>query len=257
MKAAPTAGQTVARLRAAGCVYAEDEAALLIDAAADAGALAGLVERRVAGEPLEQILGWAEFRGLRLIVAPGVFVPRARTGLLVSEAARLSTAGATVLDLCCGVGAIGAALLAETQLRLQVCAVDLDPAATACAAQNLAGTVYTGDLYQPLPPALLGQVQLIVANAPYVPTGEIELMPSEARDYERRPALDGGADGLDVQRRIAADAPSWLAAGGRLLIETSRHQAAATSALFEAAGLAARTVRCDELDATVVIGTRP
>ncbi|PWU62047.1 putative protein N(5)-glutamine methyltransferase, partial [Micromonospora globispora] len=101
----------VSRLRAAGCVYAEDEAELLIAAAADsAEALTDLVDRRVAGLPLEHLLGWAEFCGVRVAVHPGVFVPRGRTALLVSAAAAVAGPTPAVLDLCCGSGAAAVVL---------------------------------------------------------------------------------------------------------------------------------------------------
>ena len=135
-------------------------------------------------------------------------------------------------------------------------AVDVDPAAVACARRNLvAGQVHEGDLYAPLPADLHGRVDVVVANAPYVPTDEIALMPPEARDHEPRVALDGGADGLDVQRRVIAAAPRWLAPGGSLLIETSERQAPLTAAAMAAAGLVARVERSEELDATAVVGT--
>jgi release factor glutamine methyltransferase len=247
----------VARLRAAGCVFAEDEARLLVAAATTPAELEALLERRVGGLPLEQVLGWADFCGLRITVRPGVFVPRRRTALLVRRAARLAGPSATVLDLCCGSGAVGAALLAaEHTLRLY--AVDVDPAATACARDNLeprGGQVFTGDLFSPLPQTLLGTVDLIVANAPYVPTDAIARMPPEARLYEARVALDGGGDGLAVQRRLAAGAPRWLVPGGHLLMETSAAQAPGSAALLAAQGFSARVVRSRALDATVVIGT--
>jgi len=115
------------------------------------------------------------------------------------------------------------------------------------------GHTYEGDLYGPLPARLRGRVDVLVANAPYVPTDAIELMPPEARVHEPRIALDGGADGLDVQRRVMAAAGSWLAPHGHLLMETSRHQAAGTVAACERSGLSARLVRSEELDATVVV----
>jgi release factor glutamine methyltransferase len=96
-------------------------------------------------------------------------------------------------------------------------------------------------------------VDLLLANAPYVPTDSIELMPPEARLYEPRMALDGGSDGLDLLRRIIAGARRWLAPTGRLLVETSRNQAAASVAACERHGLAARIVTADELDATGVL----
>lgn len=239
-----------ATLRAAGCVFAEEEAALLLAEAPDEVALAALVARRVAGEPLEQVVGFAEFCGLRIAVAPGVFVPRQRSTELVRRAAEGLRPGDVVVDLCCGTGALGAALLAGTP-GLEVYAADLDPAAVACARRNLpAHRVAEGDLYDPLPQALRGTVAVIVANAPYVPTGAIATMPPEARDHEHRVALDGGADGLDVQRRVVAGAPGWLAPGGRLLVEASERQAPVSAALMTAVGLEA------EVDGQVVIGTR-
>ncbi len=250
----------VARLRAAGCVYAEDEAALLAAEATDPAALAALTARRVAGEPLEQVVGWAAFRGLRVAVAPGVFVPRARTGALVDAALTVlpPAAGATVVDLCCGTGAVGLALATERP-GLALWASDIDPAAVACARRNVGGlgTVLLGDLDAPLPADLAGRVDVLVANAPYVPTGEIAHMPPEARDHEPRTALDGGADGVDLHRRVAAAAPRWLAPGGHLLIETSVGQAGATAAACEGQGLAVRVVHDEELDGTVVVARRP
>jgi release factor glutamine methyltransferase len=245
----------VARLRAAGCVFAEDEARLLHDAAGTPAELAALVDRRVAGEPLEQVLGWAQFCGLRIAVEPGVFVPRQRTGYLVRMAAALvDRPGAVVVDLCCGSGAIGAALAAVLG-RIELHAVDADPAAVRCARRNVTGTVYQGDLYAPLPARLRGRVDLVVANVPYVPSTAIALMPPEARDHEPRAALDGGADGLDVLRRVAAGAPSWLAPGGHLLIETGEQQVPAAVYAFAGAGLAPRVATDEELGATVLIGT--
>jgi release factor glutamine methyltransferase len=246
----------VAALRAAGCVFAEEEAELLGAAAGTPAELAALVGRRVAGLPLEQVLGWAEFCGLRIVVEPGVFVPRRRTEFLVRQAAALAPPHPVVVDLCCGTGAVGAAL-AATLAGVELYAADVDPAAVRCARRNVpadVGCVLEGDLDAPLPPSLLGRVDVLVANAPYVPTGAIATMPPEARDHEARVALDGGADGLDVQRRVAAAAPRWLAAGGSLLIETSERQAPATAEAMTAAGLVARVARSDELDATVVIG---
>ncbi len=252
----PDRSAVVAALRAAGCVFAEDEARLLLTAAASPGELATVVSRRVGGEPLEQVLGWADFRGLRIVVEPGVFVPRQRTGFLVSQALAVTRPGAVVLDLCCGSGAIGAALVDAVD-GIELHAVDVDPAAVRCARRNVAGHVHEGDLYAPLPADLRGRVDVLVANAPYVPTAAIATMPPEARDHEHPVALDGGADGLDVQRRVVAGARDWLAPGGHLLIETGAHQAAATATVYERWGLAARVVRADELDATVVVGRQP
>jgi release factor glutamine methyltransferase len=249
----------VARLGAAGCVYAEDEARLLLSAAATAAELAAMVDRRVAGLPLEQVVGWAEFCGLRIAVDPGVFVPRRRTEFLAGQAIAHLRPGALVVDLCCGSGAVGAAVVAAAD-DVELHAVDLDPAAVACARRNLVaggGRVYQGDLYAPLPAWLHGRVEVLVANAPYVPTREVGLLPREARLYEPRVALDGGSDGLAVVRRVSAAASGWLAPGGRLLIEISEHQAPRAAETFLGDGLIAGVARSKERSATVVIGTRP
>lgn len=257
-----------ARLRAAGCVFAEDEARLLVAAARTPGDLATLVDQRAAGLPLEHVLGWAEFCGLRIAVRPGVFVPRRRTEFLVGQAAALigrpggRLGRAVVVDLCCGSGAIGAAIVAATAqvIRVELHAADVDPVAVRCARGNLAavgGRVYRGDLYEPLPAVLRGRVDVLAANVPYVPTGQIGLLPTEAREHEPLVALDGGADGLDVLRRVAAGAPSWLAPGGHLLFETSRQQAAHAVDTLAHHGLVPRVASSKDNDATVLIGTRP
>lgn len=249
--------EVVDRLRRAGCVYAEDEAALLLAAADSTSELDAMVERRIAGTPLELILGWVEFDGLRIGVEPGVFVPRRRTEILVREAARLIGPDSVVLDMCCGAGAVGAALAARID-GLELYAVDIDPVAVACARDNidpLLGSVFEGDLFAPLPQSVQGRVDVIVANAPYVPTDAISLMPPEARLYEPHCALDGGADGTDIQRRIITSATLWLKATGSLLIETSRSQAATTQAAFDAAGFTSRVVMAADIDGTAVVGT--
>ncbi|MGP3687599.1 putative protein N(5)-glutamine methyltransferase [Streptomyces sp. IBSNAI002] len=249
----------VEQLRAAGCVFAEEEADLLRAAARDDGHLAELLARRVGGEPLEHVVGWAEFCGLRVAVGAGAFVPRRRSEFLVARAVASARPGAVVLDLCCGVGALGAAVAARVPGGVELHAADIDPAALAYARRNVApygGSVWEGDLYAALPASLRGRVDVLVVNAPYVPTEEIGLMPSEARDHEPRVSLDGGADGLDVHRRVAADAPHWLAPGGRLLIETSARQCPVTASALASAGLTTRVATSEELYATVVIAAR-
>jgi release factor glutamine methyltransferase len=297
----------ITRLRAAGCVFAEDEARLLISAARTPAALAAMVDRRAAGQPLEHVLGWAEFCGLRIAVDPGVFVPRRRTEFLVRRAAALARRAAdptgpdptgldptghdptgldptgpdptgldptghdptghdptrqravVVVDLCCGSGAVGAALAAALG-QVELHAADIDPAAVRCARRNVAvagGQVYQGDLYRPLPARLRGRVDILAANVPYVPSGDVGLLPPEARAHEPRVALDGGADGLDVLRRVAAGAPLWLAPGGHLLVETSERQAQRAAEAVGRDGLIPRIARSVRLNATVVIGTRP
>jgi release factor glutamine methyltransferase len=289
----------VIRLRAAGCVFAEDEARLLIATAQTPAELTDMVDRRAGGLPLEHVLGWAEFCGLRVAVDPGVFVPRPRTEFLLRQATALAPTPSPLtptpyvpiptalappssltptpyaplpaapapsgerpvvaVDLCCGTGALGAALVAVLE-RVELHASDIDPAAVACARRNLTaagGRVYEGDLYEPLSADLRGRIDLLLANVPYVPTGEIDLLPSEARLHEARVALDGGADGLDVLRRVTAEAGKWLAPGGHLLFETSERQVPQAVEAVTRHGLDARVTVSDEWDATVIIGTRP
>jgi release factor glutamine methyltransferase len=259
----------VARLRAAGCVFAEEEAEVIASTAASPAELEAMVARRAAGEPLEQVVGWAEFAGLRVFVDPGVFVPRRRSEFLVDVALQLAggqdgTVPRVVVDLCCGTGALGLAVAVKlaraADVRLggvELHAADLDPAAVACARRNVGpagGRVYGGDLFTALPDSLRNSAGVLICNAPYVPTTEIAFMPAEARDYEALMALDGGADGLAILRRAAAEAGAWLAPGGVLLVETSERQAAVMAAVMTAAGLAAQVHEDDESGATVVTG---
>lgn len=251
------------RLRDAGCVFAEEEAALLAGAADSPEALRAMAEQRVAGLPLEHIVGWAEFCGLRIALEPGVFVPRRRSELLVRLASAWVEPGSVVIDLACGSGAIGAAIAARAAsatVPVELYACDIDPAAVRCAMRNLSpagGHVYAGDLYGPLPAELRKQVSVIAANVPYVPTEAVVLMPAEARMHEPLLALDGGPDGLDILRRAASGADAWLAPAGHLLIETSRGQAQVAADVFTAAGLAAEIAVDENLGATVIIGRLP
>ncbi len=251
-----TADPLVDRLRAAGCVFAEDEAALLRAASESPADLDRLTERRVAGVPLEVIVGWAQFDGLRIAVGPGVFVPRQRTVALVDAATDRAGPGATVVDLCCGSGAIGAAL-AHRRPDLEVRAADCDPVAVRCARTNLpADRVFEGDLYAALPGTLAGRIDVLVVNAPYVPTEAIAFMPPEARDHEPTVALDGGPDGMEIHRRVLAEANDWLAPGGHVLIEVSRAQAPVLVPSMTAVGLTAEIVEDDARDATIAAGRR-
>ncbi|KRF20025.1 hypothetical protein ASG90_19910 [Nocardioides sp. Soil797] len=266
-----TMSDLVARLRAAGCVYAEEEAAILLEAAggAAAGDLEALVARRVAGEPLEHVVGWAEFCGLRVGVADGVFVPRRRTEQLVELAAASAPEAKVVVDLCCGSGALGMAFRARVPVD-ELHAADVDPVAVACARRNLglemvpdtrssarssatvgAAQVHQGDLFEALPGELRGRVDVLLANTPYVPSDEIDFLPGEARDHEPRVTLDGGKDGLDVARRVVDGAGEWLAPGGWVFIEASDHQAAKLRAHMVGCGLRA------VVDESVVAGQRP
>jgi len=259
----------VLRLRAAGCVFAEDEARVLLEAAqadgsrdgrsatSSTGGLEELVARRVAGEPLEYVVGWVDFAGIRVALDPGVFIPRQRTAFLVDLAAAVVPRAGVVVDLCCGSGALGLAV-AHRHPGVELHAADLDPVAVVCARRNLepiGATVHHGDLDAPLPDRLRGRVDVLVANVPYVPSAAIALMPPESRDHEPRGTVDGGTDGLDVVRRLAELAPRWLAPGGTVFVETGADQAAAAIEALAAAGLRAAVHHDDDRGAIVVAGT--
>lgn len=234
-------------------MFAEEEAALLRGSASEADDLEALVRRRIAGEPLETMLGWVAFAGRRLVVRPGVFVPRRRTELLARLAADRSGPESVFLELCCGVGPVAAAVTAA-----HIHLADLDALALECAALNVPrGRLHLSDLYAALPLDLRGRIDVVAANAPYVPSTRIALMPSEAREHEQPMALDGGVDGVDLHRRIAAAAPEWLAPGGVLLIETSPSQVPLTERVMHDAGLVTEVVTDDDVGGCVVLGVRP
>ena len=244
-------------LAAAGCVSARAEAAWLLEEAPDRPTLEAMVARRVAGEPLQYVIGWAPFGPLKLRVGPGVFVPRPETEGLADRAAALKPRIA--VDLCTGSGAIACFLAAEVQ-GARVLATELDPRALAWArinAERFGVELLAGDLDQPLPAELAGQVEVLCANVPYVPSGSIATLPRDVRDHEPLLALDGGPDGLDVLRRLAPRAGRWLAPGGRLFCEIGEDQAEAAVALFTAAGLVEVAVHPDLADRHRIIeGTR-
>ena len=143
------------------------------------------------------MVGYADFCGVRVRLRPGVFVPRVRSQLLVRlgiEAA-LRSATPVVVDLCCGSGALGAAVASGVP-AIELHAADLEPAAVACARDNLAaigGQVSAGDLFAALPVGLRGRIDVLLANVPYVRTEHIALLPAEARLHEPMLALDGGS----------------------------------------------------------------
>lgn len=253
------------RLAAAGCVYAEEEAAILVETCRTAGELEAMVARREAGEPLEYIVGWTSFRGIRFAVDAGLFVPRPRSELLVAEASSLvrhlaaSGRAAVVVDLCCGIGAIGGAL-ADQLPQVELHAADVDPRAVACATRNLTrwgAKVHHGDLFHALPSRLRARVDVVVASPPYVPTEEISFLPSEARRFEPSIALDGGAEGLDVVGRIALGARDWLSPEGGLALELGVSQLDRAEQMLTDLGYVTRAATTEEDRAAVVVGRLP
>lgn len=257
--------ELVARLRRAGCVFAEEEARALEDAAVDDADLDSLCSRREAGEFLERIVGSVELMGERLVVGPGAFIPRQRTRLLVEQTlvaldrrrAQAPGAGPVLVEACCGVAPV-AAIAVRRQPDLEVHATDLSDGALDAARRNLhpGAGLHRGDLLAALPAALVGRVDVIAAVPPYVPTAEIALMPREAREHEERAALDGGADGLDVVRRLISQSVGWLREpGGLLLAEMHRSQIAAALAHGADHGLVGDAVEgADGLTAVVRLG---
>lgn len=206
-----------------------------------------LVGRRAMREPLQHLTGTTGFRRLDLVVGPGVFLPRPETELLAGWA--VDTAGAlrtdpagepTVVDLCTGSGAIAAAIADEVP-GARVLAVELDPRAHAWAGRNLAGTrveLLLGDAttLDRDRPDLVGSVDVVVANPPYIPLDAWESVAPEVRDHDPALALWGGEDGLDVVRGVVACAARLLRPGGWLGVEHADAQGCAVPGLLAASG---------------------
>lgn len=247
-----------AMLRGAGCVFAEEEAQLLMACGKSDAELLLMTEKRISGIPLQIILGRAEFYGLRVSIEPGVFIPRPRSEFLVEQALSVCRPNSIVVDLCGGSGALGMAMIsALPQIELYAC--DIDSIAVRCATQNITpldGRVSEGDLFDPLPRELKGRVRVLVANAPYVPTHAIEMMPRESREHETRTSIDGGIDGLEIYRRIAEGARHWLEPSGHILVEAGEEQADEMADTFERSGLTAKTLTSKEFDETIVTGRK-
>jgi release factor glutamine methyltransferase len=242
--AGPALDAVVHRLGAAGCVAAEDEAALFIAAAPDPHTLETWICRREHGEPPSWITGRAQFCGRALHVAPGVYVPRPQTEELARRAAVLLPDHGRALDLCTGAGAVAAYLRASVPTAA-VFGADVDRGAAACAARNGVAAV-VADVGQPL--RARDGFDVVTAVAPYVPTGELTLLPADVQRYEPRVALDGGADGLDLVRRVIAAAARLLRPGGWLLIEVGADQDQRLARSFTRNGFARVTPWRDDED---------
>jgi release factor glutamine methyltransferase len=219
---------------AAGCVAAEEEAAELIACAPDRASLNSMIARRVAGEPLAWITGSARFCGLEVTVHPGVYVPRWQSETLARTAAGLVPLRGTAVDLCTGSGAI-AQVLASARPDARVLATEIDPLAAACARAN-GVDVRLGDLDEPLPVELAGQVDVMTGVLPYVPREALHLLPRDVVAFEPRSALDGGQGGLGLVTRVVERSSHWVAPGGWLLIEVGGEQFDDVDRLFRRSG---------------------
>ncbi|MHB1710503.1 MAG: N5-glutamine methyltransferase family protein [Acidimicrobiales bacterium] len=219
------------RLALAGCVAADEEAGEMLAAAPDPETLDAWISRRERGEPLAWITGRLDFLGRTVHVQAGVYVPRSQSGELATRAARLLPEGGRAADLCTGAGAVAAHLL-SVDPTAAVIATDIDPRAAACARGNGVAAV-VADLDSGLRSRAF---DVVTAVAPYVPTGEMRLLPADVVRYEPRLALDGGPDGLDVVRRLAAGAARLLHPGGWLLTEVGGDQGAALAPVLATTG---------------------
>ena len=226
-----------ARLRAAGCVAADEEAACMLATTRDADTLEAWLRRRADGVPLAWITGWTIFCGARMHVAPGVYVPRLQTEALARRAARVLPRSGVALDLCTGAGAV-AAYLGRAVPDAQVIGIDCDPSAARCARDN-GVTAVVGDLAAAVQRPQ--SVDMVTAVAPYVPTSALPLLPADARRHEPRIAFDGGPDGLDVVRRVVDDATRVLRPGGWLMVEIGGTQDEALAPELGAGGFAGVT----------------
>jgi len=249
-------GAAAAELAAGGCVAAPAEAAELWDASGgDVRVLEGFVARRLRGEPLAWITGRTAFAGIDLRVDPGVYVPRWQSEPLARRAAAALPHGGTGLDLCCGCGAVGAVMV-HRRPAATVIATDADAAAVRCARRNGLDALL-GDLFDPLPIELLGEVDVVAAVAPYVPTPAMHLLPRDTVAFEPAMALDGGPDGTSVVARIVRGAARWLGMDGVVLLEVGGEQFATVARLLEEEGFEVEEPMTDEEgDVRGVVGHR-
>ena len=201
-----------------------------------------LAQRRAAREPMAYILGEREFWSMPFLVSPDVLIPRPESELLVERAAALlgKSGKSRILDAGCGSGAVGLAIASELP-EARVTLLDLCPRALEVARRNAERFALEGRtrfLVSDLFDALAGgeKFDLIASNPPYVASGELDGLMPEVSSFEPRLALDGGADGMDLIRRIIGEAPSYLARGGFLLIEMDPRQMAGAEAASQRSG---------------------
>ena len=209
----------VARLRAAGCVAAEEEATELLDGAPDAVTLEARLRRREQGEPLAWVTGRTRFCGRSVRVAPGVYVPRPHTETLARRAAAVLPLHGRALDLCTGTGAVAVHLMRERPAA-RVVGLDIDERAADCARPN---GVLTGVGDAGAPP-LRGPFDVVTMVPPYVPTTDLRFLARDVQRYEPRRALDGGPRGLDVIERALTACRPLLRPGGWFFTELGGDQ---------------------------------
>jgi len=188
----------------------------------------------VHGEPLAWITGRSRFCGLTVHIDSGVYVPRWQTQVLAETASLLLPEAGTAIDLCTGAGAIAMVLHVRRPLA-KVLATEIDPAAVVCARRNGVAAC-EGDLFEPLPRALLGTIDVVTGVVPYVPSDAMHLLPRDVAEFEPRAALDGGGDGLTVLRRAICDAGAWVREGGWIALESGIDQVDEASVLLMAGG---------------------
>jgi release factor-specific protein-(glutamine-N5) methyltransferase len=195
------------------------------------------VRRRAAGEPLQYVTGEMPFRHLVVRVEPGVLIPRPETEVLVDEGLRAISGlpAPLVLDVCAGSGCVGLSIAQEMPVA-EVWACDLSSLACECTEANAERLrldervhVAEGDLFSALPAQLRGSFDLVIANPPYVPSGELPALPAEVGAYEPALALDGGTDGLEVARRIWRGAREWMKPGATLALELDERKVRAAA----------------------------
>lgn len=214
------------------------------------------VARRAKREPLQYIRGQAEFWSLPLVVTPAVLIPRADTEVLVEEALKRVSGHCRILDVGTGSGAIAIALAHECP-EAQVEGLDISPQALAVARGNAERngvaarlTLLTGDLHR----LCRSGYDLVVSNPPYIPTPDLPGLMPEVREFEPLLALDGGGDGLEAYRALAAQALALLNPGGWLLLEVGVEQAQPVGQLLRGAGLARVFTRADYAGVARVVG---
>jgi release factor glutamine methyltransferase len=232
-------------LSAAGFVAADEEAEELLSAAGgDAVLLGAFLNRRLRGEPLAWITGSVLFCGLRVRVDPGVYVPRWQSEPLALRAVERLPDNGTAIDLCTGAGAI-AKTLAANRPQARIVASDLDEPAVACAISN-GVDAFCGDLFEPLPGWLAGDVDVVVAVVPYVPTPALRFLPRDTLDFESPLSYDGGPDGTEVLRRVVVESRRFLRGGGALLLELGGEQESVLRRDLSGAGYVGVDVWADE-----------